>query len=324
MKKELANYIFIIFSFLALSCSENSNEPENDKNEVIDDYMLLAATDSGGIYKIGNNTGNVEKTGQIDGINFQISINTITSSIDKIYSVELVYNPSPTNNLFVFDKSTNTSEFISLEIPESINGNEQAIIAMTYDGENLIGILVEDALKPNSIKHVVIINPQNFEMTDTGVSFNEDYIITSINVLSDKLFLSTWDKGLYEIDILNNTINSIDFDGIQLNGSRMAIIDNSRIALMNNLGPGYFNTAKPVELNLSDKTIIEKSNGDIYGLVSIVGNTIYKDGTYLNLVSTSELYFAILKCNYITEKNKLIEVELNDISRNMIVVGVIN
>ncbi len=73
----------------------------NDINEIVDDYKLLAVADLGEVLEIGNNTGNIENIGQINRENNSaiISTNNLRSSSGKIYAIEYVYNPSPTNNL---------------------------------------------------------------------------------------------------------------------------------------------------------------------------------------------------------------------------------
>ena len=75
----------------------------NDINEIVDDYKLLAVSDLGEVFEIGNNTGNIENIGQTNRENNSsiLSTNNLISSSGKIYSIEYVYNPSPTNNLLI-------------------------------------------------------------------------------------------------------------------------------------------------------------------------------------------------------------------------------
>ena len=177
----------------------------NDINEIVDDYKLLAVSDLGEVFEIGNNTGNIENIGQINRENNSsiLSTNNLISSSGKIYSIEYVYNPSPTNNLLIFDRQNGTSQIIPLNIPSTINGDERRIIALTWDDNNLIGVLAENVLISNSTKHLININLQDNSITELGITFNEN-TVTSMIKINSKLYISTWGEGFLEVDLVNN------------------------------------------------------------------------------------------------------------------------
>ena len=289
----------------------------NDINEIVDDYKLLAVSDLGEIFEIGNNTGSIENIGQINRENNGsfLSTNNLISSSDKIYSIEYIYNPSPTNNLLIFDRQNGTSQIIPLTIPSTINGDERAIIALTWDDNDLIGVLTENVLISNSTKHLIKINLQDNSITELGVTFNED-AITSMVKINLKLYISTWSEGFLEVDLVNNSINNIN----SINGSRIAAISNSELAIMQSVS-GYANGSRPGIIDLTTQTVSDNSNGETYWLMTIFGNTIYKNGTYLNLVSSGSLnlYLGILKSNFGINENSIVEIKSTSVNRNLII-----
>ena len=86
----------------------------NDINEIVDDYKLLAVSNLGEVFEIGTNTGDIENIGQINRENNSsiLSTNNLISSSDKIYSIEYLYNPTPTNNLLIYDRYEGTGQII--------------------------------------------------------------------------------------------------------------------------------------------------------------------------------------------------------------------
>lgn len=289
----------------------------NDVNEVVDDYKLLAVSDLGEVFEIGNNTGNIENIGQVDRENNSsiLSPNTLVASSDKIYSIEYVYNPSPTNNLLVFDRQNGTSEIIPLTIPSAIQGDERGIIALAWNENDLIGVLSENVLISNSTKHLININLQDNSITELGITFNED-MITSMVKINSKLYISTWGEGFLEVDLVNDLVNNIS----SINGGRIAVVNNSELAIMQAV-PGIMNGAKPGVIDLATQSVSDNSNGETYGLVTVFGNTIYENGIYLNLVSSNSLnlYLGILKSNFEANENSIVEINSTSVTRNLII-----
>ncbi|WP_440881175.1 hypothetical protein [Tenacibaculum sp. C7A-26P2] len=320
MKKIKLNYLFLLLALLILSCEDSDNEIANEpNNEIIDNYKLLAVSDLGEVFEIGNNTGNIENVGQLNKENESTFLfaNNLISSEEKIYSIEYVYNPLPTNNLLVFDRENGTSQIIPLILPPNINGNEKAIIALAWDNNNLIGVLAENVFINNSTKHIIKINLQDNSITDLGITFNEG-TITSMKKINSKLFLSTRGEGFIEINLTDNSINNLN----SINGSKLAQINNSELAIMQSV-TGSANGAKPSVINLTNQTISDKSNGETYLLSNVFGNSFYKDNVYLNLVKTNSIYLGILKSNYETNENTIVEINSTAVNRNLIIVNTI-
>ena len=292
----------------------------NDINEIVDDYKLLAVSNLGEVFEIGNNTGDIENIGQINRENNSsiLSTNNLISSSDKIYSIEYLYNPTPTNNLLIYDRYEGTGQIIPLTIPSTINGNERGIIALGWNDNNLIGVLAENVLISNSTKHLININLQDNSITKLGITFNED-AVTSMVKINSKLYISTWGEGFLEIDLTNKSVNNIN----SIIGSRLAQINESELAIMQYV-PGFINGAKPARIDLSNQTVSNNSDNEIYGLVTLFGNSIFKNQIYLNLVNTSNLYFGILKTNFETNKSSIIEINSTSVDRNLIILNTTN
>lgn len=305
-----------------ISATANLTINLNDVNEVVDDYNLLAVSDLGEVFEIGNNTGNLESVGQINRANNSsiLSTNNLIATEDKIYSIEYIYNPSPTNNLLVFDRQNSTSQIIPLILPSSINGDERGIIALAWDNNTMIGILAENVLITNSTKHIININLQDNSITDLGITFHED-LITSMKKMNSKLYILTWGEGFLEVDLTNNTVNNLS----SINGSRMAQINNSELAIMQTVA-GNINGGKPGIINLTNQTVSDISNGETYGLVTVFGNSIYENQVYLNLVSSNDLnlYLGILKTDFETNENTIVEINSTNVNRNLIILDTVN
>jgi len=320
MKNIKLNYLLLLLIFFTLSCEKSENRIID--NEITDDYNLLAVSNLGEIFEIGNNTGNIKNVGQINRENNSslLSTNNFLSSDDKIYSIEYIYNPSPTNNLLIFDKQNKTTQIVPLILPSNISGDERGIIAISWDNNNLIGVLAENVLINNSTKHIININLQNNSITNLGITFNEDRI-SSMKKINSKLYLSTWGEGFLEIDLTNNSVTNLNY----INGSRLAQINNSELAIMQPVS-GSANGAKPVVINLTDQTVSDNSNGEIYGLVTVFGNSIFENQVYLNLVSSNSLnlYLGILKTNFKTNENSIVEINSANVNRNLIILETTN
>jgi len=328
MKKYTFAYLVILSSVLIWSCSSDNDSDneitEEPDSEITDDYFLLAVSDLGEVFRIGNNTGNIEGAGQLNRENNSslIVTGTITSSNENIYAVEYLYNPSPTNNLLIFNRQNNTSQIVPLTLPGTISGDERGIVALTWSGDNLIGVLAENVLNTRSVKHLISIDPQDYSTSELGITFNEDRI-SSIEKRESVLYIATWGEGFLEVNMENSTVAPLEFNNTALNSSRMAIINDTEIAVMQAV-EGFINGARPVSINTANQTISDESNSEVYGLVTVLGSSIYENQIYFNLVSRDNLYLGILKSNFQTNENTIVEVNSTTVNRNLIIVDTTN
>lgn len=312
------NYLFLLLFLFSLSCGDSKNDIIDEPENITDDYKLVAVSDQGEVFEIGNNTGNVNNVGQINKENSNSILATpnFIASNNKIYVIEYTYNPSPTNNLIIFDRQNKTSQIIPLVLPETINGDERAIIGLTMDStNNLIGILAENILANNSTKHLININLQDHSVSPVGITFTEDSVSSMVK-MGSVLYISTWREGFLEVDLTHHTVNNLS----TIQGSRLAQINTSELAIMQPV-TGSIGGAKPGVLDLTTKSILDGSNGETFGLVTAFGNSIYKNNVYLNLVSSNSrnLYFGILKSNFKTNENSIVKINSNSMNRNVII-----
>ena len=323
MKNIKFNYLFLLLILFTFACENSENDTSDiPNNEITDNYKLLAVSDLGEVFEIGNNSGNIEKVGQIAKENNSsiLSTNSLISSEDKIYSIEYVYNPLPTNNLLIFDRQNGTSQIIPLKLPSTINGDERGIVALAWDNNNLIGILAENVLANKSTKHLINIGLQDNSINKLGITFSEDRI-SSMKKINSKLYISTWGEGFLVVDLVNNSVNNLS----SINGSRIAQINNTELAIMQSIS-GSINGAKPGIIDLVTESVSDNSNGETYGLVTVFGNTIYENEIYLNLVSSNSLnlYLGILKTNFGTNENTIIKINSTTVNRNLIILDTTN
>ncbi|WP_445735995.1 hypothetical protein [Mariniflexile sp.] len=323
MKNIKLYYVLLLLTFFTFSCGDSdSGITDETNNQIPDDYNLLVASDLGEIFQIGNNTGNIKNIGQIkkESSSSILSTSSLIASEDKIYAIEYIYNPTPTNNLLIFDKQKSTTQIVPLTLPSNISGFERHLYALAWNNNDLIGVLAENALEKKSAKHLVTINLQDHSITDLGITFTED-LITSMKKVNSKLYLSTWGEGFLIIDLNNNTVNRLN----SISGSRMAIINDSEMAIMQ-VVPNILNGAKPEIINLTNLTISDNSKEEHYGLAAVFGNSIYKNEEYLNLVAVPNLNsnLALLKTNFKTNKNTIVKIKSTSVNINLIILDTTN
>lgn len=327
MKNIKLKYLLLFFALTLFSCGKSDDEVvEEQEIEITNDYNLIALNNKGKLYYIGNNTGEINQIGQLN-LESDGSLLATTSFValnEKIYAIEFRTDGSgPRNNLLTYDLGNNVSDLTQLKIPNTIPGDDRAIGPMVVDGNNLIGILFESSTTSNQPKHVVHINLENYEVTDFGVVNLEDSI-TSMVKIESKLYVSNNNEGTVIVDLTTNVVDEIKINNNPLNASRMAKINNSELAIMQ--FPQDSGGFKPKVFNLLNQTISDNSIEENYGLVTIYGNTIIKNQVYLNLISSTDLnlYFGILKTNFQTNENTIVEINTTDINGNMIILGTTN
>jgi hypothetical protein len=331
MKKIKIKSLLILCSIFLLSCGSSDDDAatvtpptggsgsEIPNTPITDTNLLIATTNLGEVFQIGNNTGDITNIGQITREN-NASILTMQSFVatdDKIYAIEYLYNPSPTNNLLIYDRQTNTTQIQPLTLPATIMGDERGFISLVLDGTSLIGILAENVLVTGQPKHIVRIDLQDYSITELGITFTED-AISDMEKIDSKLYVSTWGSGFLEIDLNTNTVTN----NTTINGSRLARVSDTELAIME-VFPNSINGARPGIINLTNQTLTPNAENDTFGLVFVFGSTLYANQTYLNLVVTNDIYFGILKTNFDTGENTLVEVNSTDVDRNMIIVDVV-
>jgi hypothetical protein len=248
-----------------------------------------------------------------------LSTLSFVATEDKIYGLEYVYNPSPTNNLLVYDRGTGMTQIVPLMLPSTISGDERGIVSLTRDGNNLIGILSENVLMSGSTKHMISIDLQDYSITELGITFTIDRP-TSMLKLDSQVLIPTWGEGFLIVDLTNSSVNILN--GISLS-SRLAQINDTEFGIM--LGdPNFANGVRPEVFNLATLTVTDDPSTDLYGIQTIFGPTIFHDGTYLNLITSGILHMGILKTDFETNQSTVVEVNSTTVPGNMIILDIVD
>ena len=306
--------IITLVSFIScISCDSDS----------IDDYSLLTIARNGSIYNLGNNSGNFTLIGQMELQNnsFSIELNSPTLIQNKIYAIEFIDTSQDSrNNLLVYDLESNQSESVELIIPNSIPGEERAIVSLIANGDNLIGILKESTFFSSLPKHLIKINLETFEVTEI-LTFELNESITSMLKIDSNIYITSWSEGSLQIDLNNNLVSEFKLNNNPVNGSRLSKINNTEFAFMEANPNGF--SATPVLLNISNESMIYKSNNRYYELANLMGNSFVKNNLYFNLIIGDDLQHYILKSNYQTNENTIIKTNSIGIDPNMVILDII-
>lgn len=322
MKKITLPFLVFVFTVFCISCSSPEDDPEDipllvDIATPTDDLILFSVNSSGRVFLMGDTTGFLNDLGQIEKENSAsiLQTQTMIGQDDTIYAIEYLYNPSPTNNLLVYEISTNTTQIVPLTLPTTITGNDVGIIALALNGDtNLTAIVTENVLVTGATKHLVNINLQDYTITELGITFTED-MITSMIHAGTNIYISTWNQGFLQADTATNAVTKIP----AINGSRLAQINATELGFMQT--SNGFNSARPAIIDVAVGNVTPNSQTESYGLITIFGGTVYANQQYLNLVATEDLYFGVLKTDMTTGESTLTPIITSNVDRNMVIVN---
>lgn len=306
--KHLLLSILILF----ISCTSSDS---NDN--VSDDYKLITVNSEGEIFDIGNNTGEISQIGQINAPNNLLILSSIVNLDSKILSVEA--NVSEPNVVFEYNKTNNTTTNINLNIPTSVTSsmNEPFIGSMTFDGNSILAVVNENLPNNTHPSKLISIDPQTYNVTDLDISFYQ-VGITSMIYTNGKLYMSTMNNGILEVDLSLKTVTAITTN---TGTTRLVKIDNTTLAYNQLGGTNWVNAMKPYEINLTNNNITDKSQNIFYTLGNINGNGYYTNSEVINIVFKLNNDFGFLKMNYITNEIKFVPLNVDIIGVNSIIIG---
>lgn len=318
--KKLSIFLLIFVSLFSFSCESNDSTSEEKIN---DDYKLLSVTSEGKIFEIGNNSGKTTTIGQIKNSANLIMLATICNVGSKIYSFESTYVPHQ-NILIIYDKLTGVTKTKQIIFPTSLakTMSDPFITNLEYNGSELIAIVSENLPNESRPNNIISINTENYETTDLGINFFQRSL-TSTELINNKLYVSTRVDGLLEINLVNKTVTELRGGGAKISATRLAKIDNTKFGLMQFGVTQAIDGIKPVEFNLSNNLLSDKSSEVTYAVRNSLGGTISYNKEYLNLVYRSDFKFGILKINYENNSTKFIELDKEIVGPNAIIVDVI-
>lgn len=310
----------ILILFISCSSSDepavNSNNDNNQNQNVSDDYKLVAVNSEGGIFEIGNNTGTISQIGQINAPNNLLILSSVVNFDTKILSIEA--NVSLSNVIFEYDKANNSTTNINLNIPTSVTSsmNEAFVGPMTFDGSSILAVVNENLPNNTHPSKLIAIDPQTYAVTDLNISFYQ-VGVTSIIYANSKLYMSTMNNGILEVDINLKTVTAITTN---VGTTRLTKIDNTILAYNQLGGTNWINAMKPYQINLTNNIVTDKSQNIFYSLGNTTGNGFYINSEVLNIVFKQNNDFGLLKQNYNSNEINFISLDENIIGVNSIII----
>lgn len=251
-------------------------------------------------------------------------LNNFSLNDTPIYFAQQEFNTAPEFFLLIFDREQKTTTKQKLTVPESINATSPFLLNIIWANNSIYGLLGEDVDIKSSPMHVVKINPSDFTLTDLNIQLpTKTY--TSMVMIENNLYTTTWGEGLFKIDLTNKEVTKLLFNGERVGGSRLAVIDNSHLAMMKSIS-GNLNGALPFELNLSNTTFIPNGTLEFFALVDVMGNGFYDSATdeFINIFSgnSQNIFSGLIKTNFRTNTESFKEIEgLQTSNRNLIVLN---
>lgn len=320
-------YKTLAITFASLFLFSCVNDPSNPKDESVkDDFNFLAVTFAGKINKIGNNSGQITSYSEFEGLTSNtINLNTVTSSTDKIFLVE--YHP-PSNKIFVFDKKTKKTTSKSLVFPTEVTGPNPSVSALIWDNSKKIlhGIIVPNTyITPvNSISYYVKINPDTFEVSYSGLSFDQTASISTF-LNGNKLYSSYNNQDTYEIDTENNIAKKALFNNTKFSFLKAAVFSNNSVYCITNKTGVVGNTIVKIDLtnNTSEDLLPNDNLG--YTYLNGPGYIDKNNNEYICCVQKGSEIFVLLKFNTLSKTYKYFELKSDtSIDSNFIIVDQIN
>jgi hypothetical protein len=314
---------------LALSCAiffvscsgEPSTEVEIDQTK--DDFNYIAVNSSGKISKIGNNTGEISISSAFNGLNSSssINLNTVASNTNKIFLVEHL---PPTDKLFVFDKSTNSTVSKELIYPITITGSEPTLVSLQWNesSNQLFGIIASNPfIKGDDLCFFVTINPVNFEVNYSGIYFNQKGSVSTF-INENKFYSSSANDHTIEINPGNNSSRSLFFNSPNspVSYTRAAISTDNLLYGLKAI-TGYVNGFKLVKFDVENQTSFDILPNEIYTIVNLWGKGFIdkNNNQYVNF-AIKENQFGILKYDISSNSTEFVKVNNSNIDRNLVII----
>lgn len=292
----------VLSATLAMVSCNPTEDTQFEPQPITDNFNLLAADANGTLYEIGNNSAALTEVGQIDHVNSILNTASIVNKGNLIYAVQYVYEPDPVNHLLVYNKTTHTTEDVTLTLPENIPGDERGLGFITTDGTKIYSLLYEQISMNNggSPIHVVTIDLEDYTVSDTGITIAGSFRSpTGLLYLNNNLYLTTWSYGSVKIDLATGTTEELLFNGNKLNGGKMAAMDNTHLAMIK-AKEGYPGGGNYVEVDLETMSIDQVLPNDILWTGTngngIISNDIYYGAAGID--SNGYSYWGLFKVDY--------------------------
>lgn len=314
-----SNFFLVFFLAIGLVTSSCNNDDTGTENPIpAESGKVIAVSELGAASAIDIATGQSVVLGQIEGITSFMISSTITQSDDKVFGVEYVYEPGPINRLFVYDRSTNTSQSVDLVLPQEIPGEERGIVAMAWNGTELLCIVMENVLVSQSPVHVATIDPaNNYEMALLPVELGSDEFF-SMAANATTAYLSTSSAGILVLDLQANTSSPL-VPGTITNGSKLSLAGDE-LYFTELSGEDKF----PSVITLTDLSITRLSSPAPIASQRTTGFYDADKGEYLLITSggSSEPFLELYRAEFAANSASTVSLSGSGLTSNMVIVGV--
>jgi len=293
---------------------------------ILPDTKLLAASSNGNIYELGAQSGNTTLIGSTD-YSFLSAFTpvNILKHDNTVYFFD-TYSPGA-STMVKYNLVNNSSESQELIFPSEIIGNEPGIIAFHYDtaSNDIVAVVNENVISGSqNTNYIVRINPNTYEVTYTGVSFELININSSL-LRNNMLYASSLDES-YEMAVINldtgitETVElSSDYKITQFGDFGDSIYAmRTGVSLLGGITPILINP------NTFEITLFPQDNGLNYTLSSLFGNSFINGNSAFSIITSNIFNVGVLEFNTSTNTYNTQGFNSNSIESNLRILDVIN
>ncbi|RMA66219.1 IPT/TIG domain-containing protein [Ulvibacter antarcticus] len=273
----------------------------------LDDYKYIAVANNRTVYTIGNISGETLEIGSISHSgSMAITPHTLCNTATKIYGITTYYL-ADNLQLLVYDKVTGQTSEIALELPNSIVGPNKAISALVWNEQSsvLTGLLNPNEYASEPEYHVINIDPNTFEVIDTGIvtPASGQYIL-SVTMSNNKLYYgstfidSDYERDMVEIDLNANTASLYYFNNFEEGTYRLSKSTEPNKLLAVRLVNSTTNII-PVEIDLIQNTIVDLTPDNDYVFVHVTGKSFHDPNINqsVNVIGNHTIGYSLYKFN---------------------------
>jgi hypothetical protein len=288
---------------------------ETESPSLVDDYKYIAIDGGGNLYELGNNSGSLKNSGKIQGADYNVFGNV--SANNKYFVYQQIFEPRE-GIFYIYDKVTKATLKKSIGDLSSF-GAYPFMYYLGWDksNETLISIINEDETDPSSLNHVVRINPETMEISNTGITYSGVFINLCIkdNILymtpkienGATMFLTKINLQTMEVDnheIMGTNTNLSGFSSNSINNQLFTFVNNPQGSIVSCFTPSLLNLENFEIAALQTEQLACRTRG-------ISGNSYYsiQAGEHVDIVNLTENNpnpNALLRYNLSTNKTKLV------------------
>lgn len=335
MKNSLKFLVIFLSLAFFISCSTEESDPKPIIDPTVEDtYNYIALRNDGQLFEIGNFSGKVTPGAQIPEIEFNVLLNGIASTTEKIYIYEHEFDPFQ-GYIHVYDKATGESTVHALELSTEIFGEFPGLVSLDWDQDNKVLIaIVKENYESNFplTGRVAAIDPQSFEVSSLEIAVERAHILSTV-LKDNSIFATSYGSGtasesnhFFEIDLSTGKVTDFDFPGMvepPVHLAKNQFTDNlfGFLPVPNSTFAGE---TEPVLINYVSNEVIPLLPNNVTGSKNMFGNSFFNPHTreYVDVI-TSATYNGLFQYEINTGKVKVTQIQLpNDLSSLFAIIGV--